>query len=82
MVKLKGFRRGVVMQSRKWTIYKFLKRKHFGRVPCFVCGEHVETDDATLEHIKPRARGGTDEMKNLSISHKACNLAKGCKLNH
>jgi 5-methylcytosine-specific restriction endonuclease McrA len=44
-----------------------------GWVPCFVCGEHVEDDDATLEHIVRQADGGGNEQGNLAISHADCN---------
>jgi len=52
-------------------------KQNNGSVPCFVCGKHVKIEDATLEHIKPQSKGGTDEMNNLAISHFRCNQKKG-----
>lgn len=49
----------------------------YGYVPCYVCGKHVTVNDATIEHIVPRALGGGNHYKNLSISHAACNQARG-----
>jgi 5-methylcytosine-specific restriction endonuclease McrA len=31
----------------------------------------------TLEHIQPKARGGTDDEENLSLSCRSCNEKKG-----
>lgn len=64
------------MTSRKETIYKFLQKKHT-IVPCFVCSKHVRWKNATIEHIQPLSRGGTDDIDNLSISHFQCNQARG-----
>lgn len=74
---LRGQLAGHVRQNRRETIYKMTAKKHAGKVPCFVCHDHVEKSDATLEHIVPRSRGGNDEMKNLAISHARCNNDRG-----
>lgn len=78
---VKGALAASVRKGRRETIYRMLKRRNAGHVPCFVCGRHVEECDATLEHIKPLAKGGTDDMANLSISHWKCNNERGCKAN-
>jgi hypothetical protein len=65
-----------VMGGRRETVYKFMKKK-YGEVPCYVCSRHVKEKNATLEHIIPLSKGGTDEMDNLSISHFQCNQARG-----
>lgn len=66
-----------VLQRRRDTVYRMLFRRHAGKVPCFVCGEHVPKDKATAEHIVPKSKGGTDDVSNLSISHAKCNQARG-----
>lgn len=63
-------------QNRRKTIYKMTMKRE-GSVPCFVCHEHVELKDMSLEHIIPRSKGGSDDMDNLSISHKSCNEERG-----
>lgn len=74
---LKNRLRGAVRANRRATIYKILKSRHNGVVPCFVCGEHVEYEKATLEHVVPQSKGGSDAMHNLSISHFRCNVNRG-----
>jgi len=73
--------RNHLRMQRRATLYKMKRKAHRGRVPCFVCGKHVQRQDATLEHIVPQAQGGTDDMHNLDISHRACNQEKGDQLN-
>ena len=66
-----------VRANRRETIYKMTAKRNGGKVPCFVCGEHVSEETATLEHILPKSKGGTDDMDNLSISHEDCNKKRG-----
>jgi hypothetical protein len=45
---------------------------------CFVCGKNIEFfSDATIEHIIPRSKGGTNHLNNLAVSHRLCNELKG-----
>lgn len=62
--------------NQRASAYQRLWELH-GFVPCYVCGQHVKRADATLEHILPRSRGGSDAGANLSISHAKCNHARG-----
>jgi hypothetical protein len=44
---------------------------------CFICKKpFINNLDITIEHWIPRAAGGSDELDNLRISHKKCNVAK------
>lgn len=54
-------------------MYKAVARQLHGVVPCWVCGEHVLPEAATLEHIKPLGEGGNSHIENLAISHELCN---------
>lgn len=54
-------------------IYRTVARQLHGRVPCWVCGEHVLHAAATLEHIRPLSEGGNSHAENLAISHEVCN---------
>lgn len=57
-------------------MYRTVARQLHGVVPCWVCGEHVDFDAATLEHIRAVSDGGSGQQDNLAISHAACNAAR------
>jgi 5-methylcytosine-specific restriction endonuclease McrA len=53
---------------------------------CLHCGERVRFSDpesdplaATIEHIIPVARGGSNYMFNLALAHYRCNARRGTK---
>lgn len=60
-----------------------LMQKHGGR--CVYCGCEVAVrkrqgrrlDDATIDHVIPYARGGTDAWTNLVLACRECNESKG-----
>lgn len=60
-------------------IYRTVARQLHGVVPCWVCGEPVLAEEATLEHIKPLSEGGNSHADNLAISHGACNHQRHIK---
>lgn len=44
---------------------------------CAYCGKILcNTDDLTIDHMNPKAKGGTDEMDNLVGCCKSCNQIK------
>ena len=47
------------------------------RVPCCFCGRELTRQEATLEHIRPRSRGGGMEIENLTLSCQPCNSERG-----
>jgi len=49
---------------------------------CLICNGPIAFDSrtgegATLEHIRARRRGGTDDLDNLGVVHGSCNWEKG-----
>ena len=60
-------------------IYQTVARQLHGAVPCWICGEQVAAEDATLEHIKPLSEGGSSHIENLAISHGDCNHRRHAK---
>jgi len=48
---------------------------------CCWCGTSVETEGTilTLDHCRPRCKGGGNEASNLITACKACNSARGSK---
>jgi hypothetical protein len=44
---------------------------------CFLCGEPFSKNQKiTIDHWIPKAAGGTEELHNLRIAHKLCNIRK------
>lgn len=43
---------------------------------CWICCGPIAPGDRHIEHVVPRARGGSDEPSNLRPSDSRCNLAK------
>jgi 5-methylcytosine-specific restriction endonuclease McrA len=49
---------------------------------CLICNGPIAFDartgeGATLEHIRARSRGGTEDLENLAVVHGRCNWEKG-----
>lgn len=64
------------------TDVTFRLQGHLWVGKCLICGGPVAFDvrsgeGATLEHIRARSRGGTDELENLGLAHGRCNGQKG-----
>lgn len=61
----------------RWLRFEILKRDGF---QCRYCGARP-ADGAVLQidHITPRAEGGTDEPTNLTTACRDCNTGKGAR---
>ncbi len=44
---------------------------------CGICGHQLDEDDATIDHVIPLSRGGSNTVGNMQLAHEACNKAKG-----
>jgi len=51
-------------------------KEHFN-CQCVYCGETYEFNELTLDHVKPRSRGGQDLTTNVVPACKKCNQGKG-----
>ena len=69
-------RRARVMGVR-WEMVDFrdVYARYQGR--CGICGDPVEFDCFTIDHIEPIARGGPHVVANLQPAHGRCNARKG-----
>ena len=45
-------------------------------------GKKLKRDEATIDHILPKSKGGRDEWENLALTSKDINSRKGNRLNH
>jgi hypothetical protein len=58
------------------SVLKTLLHKY--NFACVQCGSEKEL---SIDHIKPKSKGGSDEESNLQILCKSCNSSKGNKWN-
>lgn len=59
---------------------KFIKKQLIqkGGAICALCGEPIlDMKDCTVDHIKPKSRGGMTTMENCQLAHRDCNIQKG-----
>lgn len=49
---------------------------------CGICGEQVERQEATLDHIVPISLGGAHEPSNVRLAHSLCNSRRGDGIRH
>jgi len=59
----------------------FLDRKFASDRPrtCWMCGCVLTRCSATVDHLKPQAKGGRDAAENYKLACKPCNNARGDK---
>jgi 5-methylcytosine-specific restriction endonuclease McrA len=58
-------------------LFRKIARRNDWRVYCGLCGKPMGLDEATLDHIVPRALGGSNHHSNLQFAHGPCNWRKG-----
>jgi 5-methylcytosine-specific restriction endonuclease McrA len=47
---------------------------------CWLCGKEIREDQmVTLDHVRPRAKGGSHSLANLRLAHRSCNSRRGTK---
>lgn len=44
---------------------------------CHLCGLPVAGKDASRDHLKPIAQGGSNDARNLRLAHQQCNIVRG-----
>lgn len=64
----------ILSAKRSWE--DNCRKKNIPFDHCAVCGSK---DDLTVDHIIPRARGGTNESGNLQVLCRFCNSKKGAR---
>lgn len=67
-----GYQQGTLMG---YTVKEYLLEKH--NRTCVYCSGVSGDNILEVEHIVPRSKGGTNSIKNLTLSCKCCNQHKG-----
>ncbi|MEZ2371046.1 HNH endonuclease [Arthrobacter sp. RCC_34] len=48
---------------------------------CHLCGGYIMSKRSlSVDHVLPRARGGSDSLENLRPAHVSCNSSKGARI--
>lgn len=77
------WRKGKPRSGRKRTIWKewqeaiifYLAQRDGWQ--CDICGQAVNLDDASINHIIPACKGGVHRLENFSLTHRSCNTKQG-----
>lgn len=64
---------GASLRKKKLILFELCRS-------CQYCGVLLSEDRATLDHLLPLSRGGTNKWSNLILSCKPCNSEKGARL--
>ena len=59
------------LQAKRTRLWLQQKRR------CCYCKKPVARKDATLEHVVPKSRGGSNRWRNLKMACTDCNRSKG-----
>jgi 5-methylcytosine-specific restriction endonuclease McrA len=47
---------------------------------CKISNHHISREEATRDHIRPRAHGGSDDPGNLRLACERCNNRRGSRM--
>lgn len=57
-----------------WLVFQIAERDKW---TCHICELGYQPDNPwEIDHDKPLAKGGTNHVRNLLLSHRSCNRAK------
>jgi hypothetical protein len=66
-----GLMGGVTVKEKLYIMSKY----------CALCHKAFKNiDEATIDHIHPKSKGGADNWRNYQLAHKICNVKKGDKI--
>jgi 5-methylcytosine-specific restriction endonuclease McrA len=72
----------LIARAQKQEVYEedLLGERHLVGYRCKLCKRVFDLDILEVDHIRPRARGGTDLPSNLRLLCPPCNKKKGSKV--
>ncbi|NJL62327.1 MAG: HNH endonuclease [Methylacidiphilales bacterium] len=47
---------------------------------CWWCGCYLPSEELTIDHLKPKSKGGSDSLENLRLACFQCNNSRGNSL--
>lgn len=69
-----------MVKRRRWRVGDIVAACQRTNLLCGICGQPVDPDDASVDHIQPVARGGPHERANYQLAHNRCNSGKRDRL--
>lgn len=67
------------MNSKQKRAKKAQLLSEYGSL-CWWCTSCLSVEKLTLDHLKPKSRGGSDELENLRLACFQCNSSRGNSL--
>lgn len=62
--------------ATRWKRKQFIGKRW---LPCFFCGKRLTRNEATVDHILAKSKGGKSSAKNFAIACVQCNQLKADK---
>ena len=66
----------IIRKSTRYALYIRNASENHGDLRCVYCGEQLTSETAQLDHIHPRADGGSNDPSNLVVACSRCNRRK------
>ena len=65
---------------KRWRRRTRAKLAELHGTACHWCGKELSKFRATIEHLIPRSRGGSDQLDNLRLACRKCNQDRGAEM--
>jgi 5-methylcytosine-specific restriction endonuclease McrA len=75
--QIKDYKRKRAKQRKFNHEVKHRLFRHYESACCFWCGDRLWIEELTVEHLVPRALGGSDQVENIVLACQKCNQEKG-----
>lgn len=62
---------------KKKEALKILNIAKYGRLTCEICKKHMAR--SSIDHVVPKSKNGSSELRNLRLAHSNCNSIRGDK---
>lgn len=69
-----------VPKAKRRTLSHIKKKLYAKSDRCAICTHPMKYEEASVDHVIPLSRGGSNRQDNLQLAHKSCNTEKDNKL--